>query len=292
MQVAKKLIRDSLSHLYCEQEIESISKLIFEKVLGFSRLQVHLNQHETISSANLTQITEIVNRLIQFEPIQYILGETEFYGLPLKVNPAVLIPRPETEELVDWIIHDCSRINPIILDIGTGSGCIPIVIKKNKPAWNIFAVDISENALEVANVNALKHHTVIEFFQMDILTNTHFSVDKELYEETNDKIPFRSDIIVSNPPYIPLKEKALMSASTIQFEPHLALFVDDKHPIVFYEKIADFALIHLKENGKLYVELNEFNANDVYEMMIQKGFKDIIIKKDFAGKDRMLRTIL
>ena len=281
-----------LAESFEEREADNLFKYALEDY--FKKRYLDIKDFD-LSDDEIEELNFIYEKISNHYPIQYIFNKTEFYGLDFYVDENVLIPRSETEELVDWILSDYKNKNEeafTLLDIGTGSGCIPIVIKKNKPAWNIFAVDISENALEVANVNALKHHTVIEFFQMDILTNTHFSVDKELYEETNDKIPFRSDIIVSNPPYIPLKEKALMSASTIQFEPHLALFVDDKHPIVFYEKIADFALIHLKENGKLYVELNEFNANDVYEMMIQKGFKDIIIKKDFAGKDRMLRTIL
>jgi release factor glutamine methyltransferase len=190
MQVAKKLIYDNLSPIYCKQEIEGITKLIFEKVLGLTRLQVHLNQQETLTSANLAQITEIVNRLLQFEPIQYILGETEFYGLPIKVNSGVLIPRPETEELVDWIIHECHSENPVILDIGTGSGCIPIALSKNLTGASTEGWDISPDALIVARENAKINKVKIDFACVDIL-NMKYPVQKQKY-----------DIIVSNPPYV------------------------------------------------------------------------------------------
>ena len=278
MQVAKKLIRDSLSQLYCEQEIESISKLIFEKVLGFSRLQVHLNQHETISSANLTQITEIVNRLIQFEPIQYILGETEFYGLPLKVNPAVLIPRPETEELVDWIIHDCSRINPIILDIGTGSGCIPIALAKNLTGATTEGWDISADALKVAEKNAEINQVKVNFICTDVLI-----LD---YAEQQQKY----DLIVSNPPYVTPSEQLSMLKNVVDYEPHVALFVPETDPLIFYRTIAEIAINALKPGGQLYFEINEQFGNETVDLLSLKGFKNIILKKDINGKERMIKA--
>ena len=278
MQVAKKLIRDSLSHLYCEQEIESISKLIFEKVLGFSRLQVHLNQHETISSANLTQITEIVNRLIQFEPIQYILGETEFYGLPLKVNPAVLIPRPETEELVDWIIHDCSRINPIILDIGTGSGCIPIALAKNLTGATAEGWDISADALKVAKKNAEINQVKVNFICADVL-NLNYAERQQKY-----------DIIVSNPPYVTPSEQRSMLKNVVDYEPHIALFVPETDPLIFYRIIAEIAINALKPGGKLYFEINEQFGIETVDLLTLKGFKNIILKKDINGKERMIKA--
>ncbi|HZK94890.1 MAG TPA: peptide chain release factor N(5)-glutamine methyltransferase [Prolixibacteraceae bacterium] len=278
MQVAKKLIRDSLSQLYCEQEIESISKLIFEKVLGFSRLQVHLNQHQTISSANLTQITEIVNRLIQFEPIQYILGETEFYGLPLKVNPAVLIPRPETEELVDWIIHDCSLINPIILDIGTGSGCIPIALTKNLKGAAAEGWDISADALMVAKKNAEINQVKVNFICTDVL-NLNYAEQQQKY-----------DIIVSNPPYITPSEQLLMLKNVVDYEPHVALFVPETDPLIFYRTISEIAIKVLKPGGKLYFEINEQFGNEIVDLLSLKGFKNIILKKDINGKERLVKA--
>ncbi len=278
MQVAKKLIRDSLSQLYCEQEIESISKLIFEKVLGFSRLQVHLNQHQTISSANLTQITEIVNRLIQFEPIQYILGETEFYSLPLKVNPAVLIPRPETEELVDWIIHNSPPINPIILDIGTGSGCIPIALAKNLTGAIAEGWDISTDALTVAKKNAEINQAKVNFVWADVL-NLNYPAQKQKY-----------DIIVSNPPYVTTSEQLSMLKNVVDYEPHVALFVSDADPLIFYRKIAEIAINALKTGGKLYFEINEQFGNETVDLLSVKGFKNIILKKDINGKERMIKA--
>jgi release factor glutamine methyltransferase len=276
MQVAKKLITDNLSPFYCKQEIESISKLIFEKVLGFSRLQMHLNQHETISSANLVQITEITNRLIRFEPIQYILGETEFYGCKLTVNPAVLIPRPETEELVDWIIKDCQQLNPAILDIGTGSGCIPISLINNISGALAVGWDISAEALIVAKENAAMNHVEIDFAYADILNH--------IYTATLQKF----DIIVSNPPYVTSSEQHLMLHNVIDYEPHIALFVHDDDPLIFYREIADLAINQLKPGGRLYFEINERFGIEITDLLTLKGFKNIILKKDINGKERMI----
>jgi release factor glutamine methyltransferase len=278
MQVAKNLIFSSLSTLYCKQEIESISKLIFEKVLGLSRLQVYLNQHETISPANLAQITEIVNRLIQFEPIQYILGETEFYGLPLKVNSSVLIPRPETEELVDWIIHDCSKTNPYILDIGTGSGCIPIALLKNLPGASADGWDISKDALMVAKKNAEMNLVKIDFIYTDIL-NSIYPAQSQKY-----------DIIVSNPPYVMASEEHSMLKNVIEYEPHIALFVPDTDPLIFYSTIADIAIHQLKECGLLYFEINEQFGKETTNLLVLKGFKNITVRKDINGRDRMIEA--
>ena len=278
MQVAKNLIFDSLSTLYCKQEIDSISKLIFEKVLGLSRLEVYLNQHKTISSANLAQITEIVNRLILFEPIQYILGETEFYGLPLKVNSSVLIPRPETEELVDWIIHDCSTTNPFILDIGTGSGCIPIALLKNLPGASADGWDISKDALMVANKNAEMNLVKIDFIYTDIL-NSIYPTQRHKY-----------DIIVSNPPYVMASEGHSMLKNVIEYEPHIALFVPDTDPLIFYSTIADIAILQLKESGKLYFEINEQFGKETTNLLFLKGFKNITVRRDINGRERMIKA--
>ncbi len=278
MQVAKKLIYDHLSSKYPRQEIESISKLIFEKVLGLSRLQVYLNQHETISPANLAQITEIVNRLIQFEPIQYILGETEFYGLPLKVSAAVLIPRPETEELVDWIINNNPPIRPIILDIGTGSGCIPITLSKKLTGATVDGWDISSEALMIARENAEINQVKVDFIYADVLSQS-YPVQPQKY-----------DIIVSNPPYVTLSEQLSMLKNVLDYEPPIALFVPDNDPLIFYRAIADIAINQLKPGGKLYFEINEQFGNETADLLSLKGFKNIILRKDINGKERMLKA--
>ncbi|NEW84212.1 MAG: peptide chain release factor N(5)-glutamine methyltransferase [Mariniphaga sp.] len=278
MQVAKKLIYDHLSSKYPRQEIESISKLIFEKVLGLSRLQVYLNQHETISPANLAQITEIVNRLIQFEPIQYILGETEFYGLPLKVSAAVLIPRPETEELVDWIINNNPPLSPTILDVGTGSGCIPIALSKKLPGASVDGWDISSEALMIARENAEINQVKVDFIYADVLSQS-YPVQPQKY-----------DIIVSNPPYVTLSERLSMLKNVLDYEPPIALFVPDNDPLIFYRAIADIAINQLKPGGKLYFEINEQFGNETADLLSLKGFKNIILRKDINGKERMLKA--
>lgn len=278
MQVAKKLIFDRLSSLYSRQEIESLSRLIFEKIPGFSRLQVHLNQHETISAANLAQIKEIIDRLTRFEPIQYILGDTEFYGLTLKVNRTVLIPRPETEELVDWIIKDCHLLNPSILDIGTGSGCIPISLVKNIPGASAEGWDISTDSLMVAKENAEINQVKIDFIYTDILNLDYPSH------------PNKYDIIVSNPPYVTTSEQSLMLRNVIDYEPHIALFVPDADALIFYRAIADMAQINLKPGGNLYFEINEQFGNEITELLASKGFINIFLKKDINGKARMIKA--
>ena len=277
MKVAKKIIVDQLSALYPKQELEGFSRLIFEKVTGYSPIEVHLNQNETISAANLTQIKEIVNRLAQFEPIQYILGETEFYGSKIKVNPSVLIPRQETEELVDWIIKDFRNTTPSILDMGTGSGCILVALMKNLPGASAKGWDISTEALDVAKQNARINNVSIDFQCVDILRTTI----------PNQNLKY--DIIVSNPPYIRLSEKILMHKNVTQFEPHLALFVPDHDSLVFYDKIAGFALNQLVSGGCLFFEINENSGPETTKLLASKGLINLVLKKDINGKDRMIR---
>ena len=278
MQVAKKLIFQRLSTLYGKEELESITKLIYEKVLGLTRLQVYLNQHETISATKLVQIKEIISRLAQFEPIQYILGETEFYSLKFIVNQAVLIPRPETEELVEWIVNDYQNLSPQILDIGTGSGCIPVSLLKNLPKASAEAWDISTEALEVAKMNASLNQVDIGFFYADIL-NGRLPENQKSY-----------DIILSNPPYVTIAEQTHMLRNVTDYEPGLALFVPDSDPLIFYRLIAEIALVQLKPGGNIYFEINEKFGNEVVELLKSKGFINIILKKDINGKDRMVKA--
>jgi len=272
----KNIILPLLQESFDEREAENLFKYGLEDY--FSKRFFDIKDYD-LSDDELEELNYIFEKISNHYPIQYLFNKAAFYGDDFYVDENVLIPRAETEELVDWILTDTvnTHSSTNLLDIGTGSGCIPIIIKKHRPLWNVTAIDISENALEVARTNALKFHTEIEFIQDDILKSQILNLKSKF------------DIIVSNPPYIPEKEKELMSTSTVQHEPYLALFVENVHPIIFYEKIADFALLHLNEKGKLYFELNEFNAHDVREMLENKGFQNIVIKKDFAGKDRMLR---
>jgi release factor glutamine methyltransferase len=276
MQAAKKFISDQLSPIYPKEEIAGITKLIFEKVLKLSGIQYHLQKDDVISAANLAEIKDIVNQLVQFKPIQYILGEAHFFGLTFAVNKSVLIPRSETEELVDWIIKDYAELAPKILDIGTGSGCIPISILTQLPEASAEAWDISEQALVVANQNAFKHQIKINFQHIDL-----FNAPQQ---------PAIYDVIVSNPPYVTDSEKDLMHQNVLDHEPHTALFVPDNDPLFFYAKIAELGLTSLKPNGHLYLEINEQFGSQTLELLSSKGYVNLVLKKDLNGKDRMVKA--
>lgn len=231
-----------------------------------------------INENQVTLLDEYILRLKNDEPIQHILQEEFFYGMPFKVTKDVLIPRPETEELVEWILEGCKHKNDLnILDIGTGSGCIAIALKTNLPNSEVHAVDVSENALKIAQENALNIGVDIIFKQLDILNNENWN-QLDFY-----------DIIVSNPPYIPHKEKALMHNNVLQYEPSTALFVQDEDPLIFYQKITQLAIQKLNPKGALYFECNEYNALEV-ENLLKNHFQSVDLKKDINGKLRMTRA--
>ncbi len=270
---------ESLSQTYDPGEARSIARIVFEDALHIYDFQSA--KHLETSQQNL--LDSIQARLLQHEPVQYILGQADFYGLKFKVNPNVLIPRQETEELVHWIIEtikSCKPSNYKILDIGTGSGCIPIAVKKKMPALEVSAIDVSLEALEIARENAQLNAVEVQFLQTDILDQNQW---KQLGQ---------FDLIVSNPPYIPFRESALMPKNVKDFEPELALFVADENPLLFYERIADFAIEHLSQNGYLFFECNEFNANEVAQLIDKKGFTNICLQKDLNRKDRMIKAAL
>ena len=269
-------IRKELAGIYSKGETESLIFLIFEKVKGYSRTQFLLAKNDQLSEEDYLKIDEIVARLKKHEPIQYILGETEFYGLPFFTVPEVLIPRPETEELVQWIIQENRGFTPTILDIGTGTGCIAVSLRKNLLESTVLACDISPVCLETARRNAQLNHVDVSLFEYDILN-----------EKPEISFP-ELDIIVSNPPYIRGSEKALMEKNVLDHEPELALFVQDEKPLIFYERIAKFALNHLKNKGRLYFEINEAFGPECCEMLRERGFQEIILKKDIHNKDRMV----
>ena len=275
MQASLSYIRKELSGIYPEQEIESLIRLIFSALRNYSPTDLLLKKDEILSDKEGLRLQEIVNRLKQHEPIQYILGETEFYGLPFRVTKDVLIPRPETEELVDWILKETSQ-HATILDVGTGSGCIPVSLKKNLPAAAVFGCDVSEKALHTARLNAEKNETDIDFFLLDILA-----------PEFPGKLP-PLDVLVSNPPYVTEKEKEWMQTNVLAHEPHLALFVPNEDPLKFYIALALFAQKHLKKGGKIFWEINEAYGQDCIELLEGKGFQHIQLKKDINGKDRMI----
>jgi release factor glutamine methyltransferase len=301
---AKSDFIKTLTPPYGEGEARAMSRYVFEDYFGSK------NDADTFLDFLIEDFEKIKQRLLDGEPVQYVVGFAWFYGLKFKVNSNVLIPRPETEELVEWILETISQMpkpqtynpKPIsILDIGTGSGCIPITLKVKNPELQISAVDISEGALITASRNAYRMNADVEFKRIDILNENDWT-----------QLP-DYQIIVSNPPYIPTREKALMENNVLDHEPHLALFVDDDNALIFYEKIADFALKHLYHfgsrisdfgiespksqipnpkytEGALFFECNEYNAQEVVAMLKEKGFNDVELRKDMSGKDRMIRA--
>lgn len=269
-------IRKELAGIYAKGEIESLIFLIFEKLKGYSRTQLLLANEERLNENDRKEILKIVDRLKNHEPIQYILGMTEFYSLPFYSVAGVLIPRPETEELVQWIIQENTNLKPSILDIGTGTGCIAISLQKNIPQSTVLACDISTVCLETASQNSELNSADVSVFRYDILNGIPEVEFPDL------------DIIVSNPPYIRETEKSLMEKNVLEYEPELALFVADEKPLIFYERIADFSKIHLKNQGRLYFEINEAFGTECCDMLQEKGFSEIKLKKDIHGKDRMI----
>jgi len=266
--------KKKLSGHYDEKEIENIFYHMTFFVFGWSKFELRFSD-QRISESELLNQRKIVQRLLEFEPIQHIVGKVEFYNCFLSVNKHTLVPRPETEELVDLIVQNHQDEKCNILDIGTGSGCIPIAIGKVKKNWNIFAVDISSNALQLAKQNAKENKVHIEFAEMDIL-----------HSDFNFSSSF--DIIVSNPPYVLHTDKKNMHANVLNFDPHTALFVEDENPLKFYKSIIDYALKHLVNNGWIYFEIHEAFGIEMVNLLSAKGFKNIQIIQDLQNKDRMI----
>lgn len=266
-----------LQGVYDREEIHSFFYILCDFFLQYSRFEVSMALDTVVSAKNITAFEMALLRLKKQQPIQYIVGHTEFYGLTFKVNKHTLIPRPETEQLVDWIIsnhkHQGSGLE--ILDIGTGSGCIAVALAKNFSKASISGLDISEKALEVAQENAIKNQVLVSFCQKDILETT--ALEKKY------------DVVVSNPPYVRQLEKKAMSANVLHYEPGGALFVPNEDPLLFYRKIAQLALVSLQEKGWLYFEINEYLSNEMDALLNEIGFVNIEIKKDFRAVPRMIK---
>lgn len=276
--IYKNRFFEKLSSLYDEKEIESFFYIILEKKHQLKRIDLALNPTLELDENQLVQWDLIIEELKTQKPIQYILGETFFYGLRFEVNENTLIPRPETEELVDLIISknltNQQSKNLKILDIGTGSGCIAIALAKNIPNAEVFAIDVSEKALEIAQKNAAQNEVNVTFLQKNIL-------------ETDD-LEQAFDIIVSNPPYVRHLEKAEINKNVLEYEPHIALFVKDDDALVFYRKIADLAKKNLKQNGQLYFEINQYLGKETFQLVENFDFKNVQLIKDIYGNDRMI----
>ena len=284
----RNYFNETLKTIYPITEIDSFFFLLLEEYLGFRRVDIVLKSDFKITQETLNLLQSATKQLEQEVPLQYIIGKTEFYGLPFVVNKHVLIPRPETEELVAWVVSESSRFKTFntstkqttdtkqlkILDIGTGSGCIPISLKKQLPFAKISAIDISEEALSVAKKNAVLNNVDIHFILQDILKTV--ALDQHY------------DIIISNPPYVRELEKKELKNNVLKNEPHVALFVENDNPLIFYAKIAELAKKYLNKNGLLFFEINQYLGTETIDLVNKKGLKNIQLKKDMFGNDRIV----
>lgn len=273
---AKELLANALRQLYSVGEIQTIQREVIEKTTGLNNFQQNINPQYTLNQAQSTQIQQYLTELLTGRPLQYVLGEAYFYDMMLKVNEHVLIPRPETEELVHWV-KEKSTPPQSVLDIGSGSGCISISLKKIFPNAEVYALDVSEDALQVLQENVKNQGVEINPIHADIF---HF----------NPSIKF--DLIISNPPYVPEYEKLEMQKQVLQFEPHWALFVPDNNPTIFYTHIANWALKNLNPGGSLYFECHYLYATQVKQQMELLGYTEVELRQDLSGKNRMLKGII
>ena len=271
--------QEQLKNEYPLEEINSFFHLLTEAFLGLTRLDLALDPSAEIPEGIIPKLEGALKRLARHEPIQYIIGETEFFALPFLVDPNVLIPRPETEELVEWILEDLKssgKQDISILDIGTGSGCIAVSLAKNLPQARVTAIDVSQAALKIAGENARLNEVRIAFLQMNILQP--------------ENLPEKFDVIVSNPPYVRDLEKGEMQRNVLEHEPHLALYVKDEDPLIFYRKITKLAKTGLLKNGSLYFEINQYLGPETSVLLENSGFKTEL-KKDLFDNYRMLKGI-
>ncbi len=269
---------NSLSTIYDIEEARSFFYMLSEHIVGLSRVDIAMHLNKELSASEITGFMNALKQLKKQEPIQYIIGHTSFYGLNFDVNHHVLIPRPETEELVDWMIKNLHKTKrPVnILDIGTGSGCIAVSLAKNLSQANVYAIDVSKEAILVAKENAKKNQVVVSFIQSDIL-------------KTED-LPMHFDVIVSNPPYVRELEKKEMQLNVLNNEPALALFVADDNPLIFYKRITELAKRNLTPGGSLYFEINQYLGLETKNMIKASGFKSVILRKDVYNNERMIHA--
>ncbi|MDV6168681.1 peptide chain release factor N(5)-glutamine methyltransferase [Flavobacterium sp. DG1-102-2] len=271
----RKYFLEKLTPLYDSMEAERFFAIALEELKGWKRSDLALNPDAQLSGGDMEKWNDVLAALETQKPIQYIFGEAHFYGLEFEVNENTLIPRPETEELVEWIISENNVKGSInIIDIGTGSGCIAIALAKNLTDASVSAIDVSEGALATAKRNAVHNKTSVNFILKDILAA--------------DELPQQYDVIVSNPPYVRNLEKEEIKENVLQYEPHLALFVDDNDPLIFYRKIALLAKKWLSPNGRLYFEINQYLGPETVQMLEDLGFTNVVLKKDMYGNDRMI----
>ena len=289
IQEANKQLIFQLYHIYDDREAANIADLVMEHVTEWKKIDRIINKQVVLSATQQELIKKYTSALLTHKPVQYVLNEAWFCGMKLFVNENVLIPRPETEELVDWVVRDLNNTQQgsslttyhsqlAIMDVGTGSGCIPIALKKKLPGAQVYACDVSETALEISKKNAVEQKTDIDFLQMNFLDATQWQ-----------ELP-SFNIIVSNPPYVPINDKNSMKQNVLDYEPHLALFVENNDPLVFYKAIAEFGNAKLLAGGTIYVEIHEDLSEAVKRVFLKEGYETIEVRKDLQGKDRMVKV--
>jgi release factor glutamine methyltransferase len=272
-------IKDELSGNHPTEEVQSIAYIMLEEILSISRTELLSNLQRALDASHTDKIKDIVSELKEEKPIQYVLGKSYFYDCPILVRPGVLIPRPETEELVHWIVQETGGKKVTIMDIGTGSGCIAISLAKNLEFASLFATDKSELSLKTAQQNATLNQQNISFIQHDLLSTN-----------ASQGLPL-VDIIVSNPPYVLESEKAQMRRNILEYEPHEALFVPDDDPLIFYRAILEIAKTRLiPEKGLIYFEINEQLGDKLKDLLEEYNFINIELKRDLHGKERMIKA--
>jgi release factor glutamine methyltransferase len=280
IETASRLMITSMGERYDEREASAITMLVMEHLTSMTRGLQIIHKTDQLTEENAALFNKFLTELKNGRPVQYVLGQAWFGGMPFYVDENVLVPRPETEELVDWLLKDLTGFVPglSILDIGTGSGCIPIYLKKKQPGFNLAAIDISEPALEIAVKNAATHKTTVDFFQCDIRYPMNWEKIKPV------------DILISNPPYIPEKQRSELAPHVRDFEPDIALFVPDDDPIIFYKIISVFAGEKLKKGGSVFLEIHHDFARPVMEWY-EKNNYHLELKKDFSGNNRMIKAV-
>ena len=271
-------IKQSLAGIYSDSEASALAKWILTEVFCLSTIDLYAGKDMNFSTKEYAKLEDILSRLKRYEPLQYILGKTTFCGLPFEVAPGVLIPRPETEELVDWIISDYSEKSEVrILDIGTGSGCIPITLARRLKNSKVTSWDVSPEALAIAERNKRLNDVEITLAQIDIFDSTLPEI--------------HADVLVSNPPYVTEKERSDMERNVLDWEPELALFVPDSDPLLFYRRIAEVGCDILSPGGILYYEINRAYGSETVTLLGQMGYKSVELRKDQFGNDRMVKAL-
>jgi release factor glutamine methyltransferase len=275
----RSFVKNTLQQIYSSNELDQLAKSLLMSRLKMDSTTYLLSSESKLSDEVLVQLRDDVDRLLKDEPLQYVLGCTSFYGLEIQCSPAALIPRPETEELVDWVLSEVQLPSYVLIDLGTGTGCVPLAIKAERPSWVVSAIDVSQEALALARSNAFKLSLDVHFEEVDLLQDLSGLEFKDAF-----------NVVVSNPPYIPHADALSMLPNVLNHEPHLALFVPDTDPLLFYRRIVAFCEQYLSIDGYVFVEIHEELSAETMQLFHEAGFANIELRKDLQGRSRMIKA--